>query len=189
MSACNICTNKVTTKSPGLQCGGKCEKFFHAKCTGIQVKDLQSMSIEGVIWKCPSCRSITRQNPNKSIIIADMENTTSSDHNQGTLQTLQQQITIMSMQLNEMSGKNYELLSSVKFCSDKVTEFEEFVKQMAGKLKIIDVLQHENRTLKTEIDKNNERINDLEQRTRIDNLEIQGVTDTKNEDIYKIIEK
>lgn len=52
----------------------------------------------------------------------------------------------------------------------------------------VEILKKENASFKTKIKTCNDRINDLEQWSRIDNLEIQGISERPNENIYNVLE-
>lgn len=176
---CQICDKKLTpSKSPGLQCSGLCKLFFHATCVGLQIKDLQLLNSEGMTWTCSTCRE-QPGSPNKSIIINSDENYEPSDL---------KQIYAMLGDINDRL-KNYEtLLESVKFCSDKITDFENKLSVLSDKCKAIESLKKDVELLKTETTEYKIRCSDLEQRSRMDNVEISGVPEKNNENINVIIE-
>ncbi|KAG5876245.1 hypothetical protein JTB14_023271 [Gonioctena quinquepunctata] len=69
MPICEICTSGVTGKSPGSQCAGSCQKFFHAKCIDSNKADIPRFSMPGVSWSCKDCRN-PAANERQSLIIA-----------------------------------------------------------------------------------------------------------------------
>ncbi|KAG5895877.1 hypothetical protein JTB14_012259 [Gonioctena quinquepunctata] len=78
-----------------------------------------------------------------------------------------------------MRTKQDELIESVTFCSNKVSDFEESLKDMKTTLKIIEEVNRENEYLKKEVLTLSERMDDLEQHSRNNNIEIQGVSEKK----------
>lgn len=61
------------------------------------------------------------------------------------------------------------------------------MKYVTSKIKLIENLKQENTNLNVELKTVNDRLGDFE-RTRMENLEIVGVSETANENLYKVIE-
>lgn len=50
-----ICSQTLTQKTPGLQCGF-CTNFFHVKCTDLTKTQVEAIkSTEFIYWKCTTC--------------------------------------------------------------------------------------------------------------------------------------
>ncbi|KAG5872117.1 hypothetical protein JTB14_013437 [Gonioctena quinquepunctata] len=73
----------------------------------------------------------------------------------------------INAQLQYMRTKQDELIESVTFCSNKVSNFEEFLKDMKTTLKIVEEVKRENEYLKKKVPTLNERMYDLEQHSEI----------------------
>lgn len=183
MSAyCSVCKKKITaTKSPGLQCSGPCKNFFHAACAGLSSVTLHTLSDEGISWSCSECRT-DPGSPNKSVIIAD------------TLEEIEANPTLNSIlsyvKSTDEKLKGYQaLIESVNSCKEKITQFQIKITTLEEKLNDITTLKNNYDTIQKELISTKSRCAELEQRSRIDNIELVGVTETPNENLHTVLEK
>lgn len=184
MSSCGVCNKNVSKKSPGLQCSGSCETFFHAKCVQLRKNELARFALPGSFWKCPDCR---KDLDSSTLVIFDESEpleTEQSEDIMSILRALQND----STHLRSLPDKYNDLLESVKFCSDQITTFETTLKEVNKKVSLIDKLTNENMTLKNEVKLLDTRIDQLEQYSRSYNVEIQGVPEKENENVYTIVQ-
>lgn len=185
---CVDCTGRLTAKSPGLQCGF-CDRYFHSKCVGISSSTLKIYQSEGTYWKCKSCRSSSPNN--KSIVItSDGDDGESALDVPSNTETSLDTIIILNeirADIRAMSARYDELLKSVTFCSDKVSDFERGLNKLNEKTKIVDRLVSENNELKKEVSSLTARLDDADQYSRLNNLEICGVPEQSNENILSIV--
>nr|XP_022911404.1 uncharacterized protein LOC111422435 [Onthophagus taurus] len=93
----------------------------------------------------------------------------------------------MRTEMQRMTSRLHELVESVQFCSQRVTDFEATVKRFQDQLKIIDKLNAENMSLRKQVDDLSGRVGDLEQYSRRNNLELQGVPEKDNEDLLMVL--
>lgn len=90
----------------------------------------------------------------------------------------------------DMRTELRELKDSVKYCADSCDEVGEFKKEFLALRNEIKQLLKENSTLRDENEKLTQKIDDLEQYQRMNNLEIKGIPKTeKTIDVMKIVEK
>lgn len=183
MSVCGICTKNVNSKMPGLQCGGRCLNFFHSKCVNLNKQDLIRFKDPGSYWCCPSCR--TTSGINTSVVMGDEDNIESV----GDINTILNIMQSIQADIKSLHNKYDLVLDSVKFCSEKITTFEATLSKLNEKVNKIEKISNENSALKHEVNNLQTRVEQLEQYTRINNLEIQGVPEKPNENIYHILEK
>lgn len=73
-----------------------------------------------------------------------------------------------------------ELKKSVDFCCDKIHDFEAKLNKISDQIKLIEPLQAECNLLKAKVE-------NLEQRSRINNVEIIGVPEKANENLVDIV--
>lgn len=178
---CNKCSASITRKSPGIQCQSSCGRFYHCRCVDISVEQLSILqAIPNARWQCPTCQDV----PQSPTLQDGLDN--QGVNNQQDLYAIM--IDIKS-QLNELRGKQDEVLTSVSFCSNKVSDFEIALSKMHEQGKIIENLKIENENLKGEVCHFKTKLNDLEQYSRQNNLEIQGVPEKRNENLFDIVHK
>lgn len=180
MPICELCTSGITGKSPGLQCSGPCLKFYHAKCVDISKADISRFSMPGVSWSCRLCRG-NEGKKRHSVVITPEEDDLDPPTN--SLDVLKE----IRMDVKMLNNKYESLLASVNFCSDKVTAFESTVAKLNDKVSIIEKLSKENLELKSVINDLNIRLELVEQQSRTNNVEIQGVPEKANENLLYII--
>lgn len=184
--SCKVCKQQVGRKNPGLECSGFCERSYHRACLSLSPERFQALRSEGVTWVCPDCRgagsptaaSLPAVQASPPIQFAGAEGV-----------DLAAAIVAIRADLRGIRMQQSELMTSVNFCSNKITDFEAQLLEMKKNTSKIDVIMAENRKLRTELDQMNMRLNGLEQMSRINNLEIVGIPERENENLLQIVEK
>ncbi|CAG9819880.1 unnamed protein product [Phaedon cochleariae] len=82
-----------------------------------------------------------------------------------------------------------ELVKSVSFCSDKISDFEKSLDDVKVLMRKFEELKRDNNNMKKEISNLNSRVNELEQHSRSKNIVIQGVPENNNENLISIVEQ
>ncbi|KAK9747089.1 hypothetical protein QE152_g5559 [Popillia japonica] len=82
--------------------------------------------------------------------------------------------------IKAVDRKYDELFTSVNFCSDKITDFQGTLTALSDRVKCIHAIKEENKLLKAEITRISTKNEELEQYSRLNNLEIQGVPESKS---------
>lgn len=183
MPICDLCTASISSKSPGLKCCGSCNKFYHGKCVNLSKQDVSRFLQPDAYWYCTTCR--IKAGPKRQSIIACDDDSESSDSPIFTLSILKD----IQANIKSLNNKYEAVLESVNFCSNQITTFELTIKKLNDKIAAIEKLSKENVELKLEINNLNVRVETLEQQSRLNNVEIQGVPEKSNENLYTIIEK
>lgn len=178
---CNKCTANINRNKPGLQCAGFCKLFYHSKCVNISAEQLTLINegIEaGVSWICDNCRSDSSQDgpevPEGKLTIQ-------------TYNTLLNTMLDLRKELHAIRTEQASLVISVQFCSDKISDFEAKLSKLDEYTSKTDSLITDSSNLRKEILALTNKINDMEQFSRINNIEIQGVPVKQNENVVNII--
>lgn len=186
---CKKCNSVLSKRYPGLQCTGFCGNFFHAntKCSDVNKECLNLLrSMPGTKWVCVGCR-VGKRN---SLIAADPEVDVAGNSDDDRIDTSVARDVFPTSQfqgsLNKIESELILLRQSVTFCSDKVSDFEATLVKLNDYIKLTDKLKEENHKLRSEVVMLNSRVNDLEQFSRLNNLEIVGVSERKDENLYDI---
>lgn len=177
--SCKVCAKPVNRKNPGLQCGSFCGRFYHGLCINIVGNMLDNLRSEGVMWTCLDCRN-SRKSVGESTIPRSSHNT--SDSASHALVEIREE-------LAKIRESQAALLQSVEFCSHKISEFEREIKKLNEYTRKTDQLSEENKNMRLEMDDLHARIDDLEQVSRLNNIEIQGVPEKKGEDLHRLVEE
>lgn len=174
-SVCGICTQNIAKKTAGIQCDS-CRYQFHRRCAGLLCAlpaEKCEMADQGIIWRCKGCRSQT----SSSVSLGN------NDHSD-----LQTALLEIKNEIKMMRAKQDSLVESVQFCSSKVTEFESKLDVLNTYVKKTDRLENENKELRKNISTLDEKLNELDQYSRLNNLELQGIPDKEGENILNIFE-
>ncbi|VEN42246.1 unnamed protein product, partial [Callosobruchus maculatus] len=170
---CKICDDSVNRRNPGLQCSGFCCGFYHGRCLEMSTKQLDSLRADGVSWICKGCR--------------EDRGGTSARRSMGP------SLTPLLSQSSNSTGTgvitNDWMVATMQDISDKVSDFEVKLANIDEYVRKTEKLMQENLALKTEVSDLKRRLNDLDQTTRSNNIEIQGVPEKEKENLYEIIQK
>ncbi|XP_044767199.1 uncharacterized protein LOC123323120 [Coccinella septempunctata] len=183
MKICGKCTNSLTGKSPGLQCGGACKQFFHAnnRCSDVTKNQLSLINnLPGGNWLCVKCRSMRD--------ITDLPVESDGEDIDGD-RTEVAGIENLTKIIADLNRNVRELRTSVEFCSGKITDFEKKLSKLDDTIKLTNQLKKENESMKKEISDLNHRMNKLEQHSRENNIEIMDVPEKKKENLFEIMTK
>lgn len=179
---CKICNISVNRSKPGLKCAGFCTRFYHGKCVDIVGKELDSMRKDGVSWTCIDCRN---SRPRLSIGAIPSPQHVRDDCFADSSHTLQE----IRAELRQIREQQAVLLQSVNFCSDKISDFESQIAKLNDCIKKTDQVHGDNKRLRSDLETLQAKFNDLEQVSRINNIEIQGIPERKDENLIHVVEK
>ncbi|KAK9751453.1 hypothetical protein QE152_g5043 [Popillia japonica] len=110
-----------------MQCCG----IFHPACTNVPLENVRYLTAGGVLWKRSECRDADCELSSAADDGVDAAGSHDSKRMDQILKTL-------------CSLQTTSVLQSVKFCSDKITDFEVTLKNIDDKVKTIDKLSIEN---------------------------------------------
>ncbi|XP_044760852.1 uncharacterized protein LOC123318296 [Coccinella septempunctata] len=94
---------------------------------------------------------------------------------------------LVRAEVSTMRNDIRELKNSVTFFSDKITDFESKLTKLDDVFKLANQIRAENELLKKEISNIHFRLDTVEQNSRINNLEITDIPETKNENLNSIV--
>ncbi|KAI4459341.1 l1 transposable element-related [Holotrichia oblita] len=180
MGQCRVCSNPVKSKSPSLRCV-QCSNLYHPNCVSVPSENVRYLSVSGVSWRCPSCRAaapVINSDDDADIVTTDASK----------IDEILKSIRSMVTDIKQLKSDYSDILKSIKFCSHKIRDLEFALKSANEKIKVIDKLVLENHQLKDDITAACVRIDELEQYSRLNNLEIQAVPEVANENLVSVLE-
>nr|CAH7741343.1 unnamed protein product [Callosobruchus chinensis] len=92
-------------------------------------------------------------------------------------------------ELRQLREQQNSLINSVTFCSEKVSDFESKLIKIDEYIKKTEKLQAENTSLKKELSQLKLKVNDLDQISRLNNIELQGIPEKQNENLGEVLQK
>lgn len=191
---CSQCNKTVTKKSPGLECN-KCRVLVHAKaeCAGLSTKQFTALkAAENLEWTCNSC---ARDPKRKSSFVAVEEDydDQESDHNSEivTLNTNKFMKDVTKEIQRIIKSELGDLNSSMEFLSEKVEECIDSMKALEGQIKILEKknidLVNKNTNLENRVSALEQRLNEQNQNSLSNVMEIIGVPVKENEDVEEMV--
>ncbi|KAI4463034.1 l1 transposable element-related [Holotrichia oblita] len=178
---CCTCNGKITVKTPGLECSD-CHKGYHAKCAKISLTNLRSLKSENAYWKCKACR---QSSPNQLTIVEDGSGD-DMDARGSDLTSILSGIEQLKENMITLNDKYDTVIQSVTFCSGKISDFEQALKKIGEKTKLIDKIMAENKELNTKISSLFARVDEMEQYSRLNNLEFANIPERTGENVASL---
>lgn len=178
MANCGSCTKSITSKQVKLECSD-CGREFHAACYKMSKADVECVTADGLPWRCKSCAETRRRS---------MRFDSDLEEGKYTLDDIMKKITEIAeaQKLQEVNvNKSHESLS------EKLDENTKAVidhkASMDNCLKLIEDLTTENKQLKKKVNDLEQRVEEMEQYSRLNTVEIQGIPEEKNEDVVSVV--
>lgn len=161
-SVCRICHAKLAGR--GKANCSKCGSDFHGKCANLNQDIIDGLSTGNISWQCNECRTSKPSEPTLADILRE---------------------------LRGFRASNEDLATSLQACLDEIRELKLSVVALETKLVAtdaqIELLECEKVSLQKDNCALSERLNDSEQYSRINCLEINGVPNVPGENIVETI--
>ncbi|RZF31931.1 hypothetical protein LSTR_LSTR011528 [Laodelphax striatellus] len=179
-SVCTICQAPIPATRSKLACC-ECKRLCHPQCVNMTKADVDCIINEGQIWRCPPCSKLRRQS---RIAVSAAEEGTAS---------LSQVIFMLDEAREDRKRMEMEFNTSFEFANSKIDDQTKTISNQTLKinecLRLIEDLRKENTSLKRKVSDLETRLEDVEQYSRRNTLEIYGVPEIKNEDVYETVRK
>lgn len=171
---CNHCVKKIEDSQQKLKCTS-CEHCYHADCVGLKSEAAVKNALK-TAWKCNTCKMSLRSGSTSGM---------SEESLTKILHELKREILDrMEKQFEGLQTSNNFLSEQINDMAKKIESSNAIVKEQQ---KQISKLEEENKSFKFEIDCLSNEINELQQYSRIMNVEISGIPETENEQIMTVV--
>ncbi|KAK5647374.1 hypothetical protein RI129_002266 [Pyrocoelia pectoralis] len=186
MSLCNVCEETFLPESDFVHCEG-CNSNIHYLCSGVRETTFRKLTIEAKLaWRCGKCKvkayssADTQFEPKPDIINAGM-------------------LSIITLAVKEAIKEETKLFSdkldafqqSLDFYHDQIGDLKKLIcekdKRLDECFSTIDKLNSDNVNLKKENFDAKQRINRLEQYSRLNCVEIRGVPEPRDENVLSTV--
>lgn len=181
---CNICSKATSGKKAKIQCKD-CQLLFHGSCVNLPDNDINFYQQEGEVWRCDPCAKSRRKSMRVESELSKSEPDVSD-----VVKLLQEMREENKLNITHLE---LEIGKSVEFNHEKIEELSAIIKIQSESLKNFEIMyktiNEENVKLKRTVSSLEQRIDDLEQYSRGNCLEINGIPEEKNENILDIVTK
>lgn len=155
--------------------------MYHGACVEMSKADIECITSDSLPWRCPPCAKSRRASMRFESQLTE-GSLTLEDVMKKVMEILQN-----NKDIEQNVNKSYEALS------DKLEENTQVIKEQTASLerclKTIDGLAAENNKLKEKILNLETRLDDVEQYSRRNTLEIYGIPQTANEDVVTVVKE
>lgn len=177
---CAICLKSVTTKQQKLNCTD-CTKDFHPACCKMSKADVDCLSVEGLVWRCQPCSFERRRSMRVELKMEE-----------GNL-TLNDVMKLLTEMREEQKASLKDFNVSYEVMNEKLSVNTDMLKKQVEDLKLYTdeqkILREENIALKKKVNDLEERLVETEQYSRRNCLEIQGIPEDRNENLFEKVKQ
>lgn len=180
MANCGVCVKVLKTNSLKLQCC-ECKKEFHGTCLKMSKADIDCITAEGMVWRCNPCAETRRKS-----LRFDAE----VQEGKLSLQDIMDKIIeiVEGQKTQEQNfNKSYELLSEK--IDVNIKQVKDQNETLGRCLETIDKLASENKLLNKKVLELEKRVEDMEQYSRANAVEIHGVPIQTNENVVSVVKE
>lgn len=180
MVKCSVCKVNIANKQLKIECSD-CGGVSHANCVNLSKSDVEYILEEKQIWRCSSCSKSKRES---------MALETSLDEGKASMMEV---ISMLNEAKEDRKRLENELGKSLNSCHEKIEENMKLIESQTKRLEEYfnktEQLTEENKSLKVRVNSLEEKIEDNEQYSRLNCVEIQGVPMENNENIIETVKK
>lgn len=180
MASCSVCLKGIKANSVKLQCCD-CKKDFHGSCLKMSKADVECITGEGIVWRCEPCAATRRKS-----LRFDSE----AQEGKLSLEDIMKKIVEIS-ENQKIQEQNFN--KSNELLSEKIDENTKHVKEQNVSfekcLKVIDNLLTENKQLTKKVVDLERRVEEMEQYSRLNAVEIHGIPIQPGEDVIGVVKE
>ncbi|XP_046667067.1 uncharacterized protein LOC124358876 [Homalodisca vitripennis] len=183
MAICGVCIKSSSDKND-VKCVGVCGFVFHADCIKDDLEAKRTRSTRD--YKCKDCRGDSFQN-----IVTSGSSSADVLTKDFLIQVIEGFKKDVFTEMNSFKSEMTDLSASVQFVSDKIDAsnklMEHITLQFAELKKENELLKTKNESLTKEVLDLRDRMRNLEQYTRVNNVEVSGLPSTREESVKDLV--
>lgn len=184
--SCSVCGLESVIENESVKCVGACLRVFHIKCVSGGNPDTLKTRGAKKEWQCEDCR------PGKSVSVASSKSTAATAITKEFLiKTLEAFKSEVFDELQKHGQEFSDFRTSLEFFSETVDKsnglMEELKNTCRRMQKEIEEVKEENKILKKSVAALEQRMRNSEQYSRLSNIEISGVPETRGENMEELL--
>ncbi|XP_046677581.1 uncharacterized protein LOC124365633 [Homalodisca vitripennis] len=180
MTDCGRCVRpipKTGKNAPKVDCA-ECKLSFHGKCVDLTPDDIQYYVENNTVWRCEACAKERR----KSMALeSSMTSTITKEDVFNLVSELRKDLRGVEAGLGKSINTAFEELKETKGLVSKQGE------EMSALLELVNKLSTENAALRNKVAMLESRMDDIEQYSRRDTIEIHGIPADRGEQIVEVV--
>lgn len=178
MAFCGTCNSRFSGQQLKVSCVD-CKRDFHAKCVKMTKADIDTLESEKLDWRCFTCSTERRRS---------MKFDSACSSGTVTLEDIMKELcNLKDTQKEHMNGFN----EAIELLNSKVDELHKTVTVQSTKMEAyitrMNELEWENQRLKNAVEELQSRVEDSEQYSRVNCVEIHGVPRATNENVLAVV--
>uniref|UniRef100_A0A1Y1MTQ3 PHD-type domain-containing protein n=2 Tax=Photinus pyralis TaxID=7054 RepID=A0A1Y1MTQ3_PHOPY len=182
---CASCDNKVGRYEDSIMCVD-CREFYHLECVNVNIEEFHDLMSSNKLkkWKCGACISGCPEATTLSQVTPESD---------ACLEITNQAVTLDQIYLLMISIKNNQdsFGKSLDSCHEKIDANSKLLQvqdvRIEQCLSKIEALENLNKNLVKENSELKARLNDIEQYSRKNCVEIKGAPEIRNENIVNVV--
>ncbi|KAJ2937329.1 hypothetical protein O0L34_g17641 [Tuta absoluta] len=183
MALCAKCFDDVEDEVICGQCSGN----LHYKCSGLLESTWTRKTPDKKLeWRCQTCRS-----GGKPPLSPTPEDPSSMKQLLAEMKTLTAKVSVLGSLPNDIKAlkDQYSSLQEfVKLANDSIAEFSGKIKILEGRMSQLENAKKDQViAIQTRLDAIEDGLNEKEQWSRMSNVEIKGVPQSKNENLFDVV--
>lgn len=179
---CKCCLKNITSKQTKIECNG-CKSWFHGGCVDLSAEDISYYSSENEVWRCITCTKERRRSMQAESELAK------SDPKLTDVIALLQEMRLENKE--QIKRLETDLGKSVETCHEKIDEIKNTLQSQNKTLKAFEEKYSEilqgNIRLQKKVNELEARLDDAEQYSRSNMMEINGIFERENEEVIDVV--
>lgn len=176
MSETCVTCLKVIQKNKPKVCCDECKKYFHPRCAKVSSDELKSVEDDELIWRCVPCNKEHR----RSLAIDTKSDMTYDDV-----------IKLFNELKSQVKSVEQNLGDSLESCHQELKQNTQVIEEQNREIKkwaaMVEELTSENIQLKKRVVQLETRVEEAEQYSRANTIEIHGIPMQPSEDVIDVV--
>ncbi|KAJ8981792.1 hypothetical protein NQ317_006872 [Molorchus minor] len=168
---CKTCDGKISGRH-NIRCA-ICSGVSHLNCIKPSIPP-EMLKFPGFMYKCSSCSDGRPGDKTSDNYLPKLMD---------TLSTLNSKIDNLQADVNVVKNQQKSVTESLTFYGNKIDDFSKQITDFETKLKIIPKLESNLTSVSSSLNTLQVEMNQIQQQARLNNLEINGIPETSNENL------
>lgn len=183
---CGVCDSVISRRAPGVTC--VCGKSYHGKCVNLDKEDLKKISDGVKNYKCGKCSGTRRKSKSipKQVSESSEDDTDDGESSEVDAADISKSYKAVIDELRKISVVQKTFEKSLTTFSTLIDDFTKKIKKFEKMSKEVDKISADQVIISKKVYVHEYRLNDNDQMSRMNDLEISNVPEIKGENLLTI---